>query len=459
MHLPDVKCLMRLGEHFAAGYFEKPDASPMRRWSLAVRRRFENRALPTYAGEVLYPAGRVIQAEVRENRIVAPSYSYTWTYNREALTAAFAEAEGDAQDTLEALDHAMSGLTEQTRVWTSPHTVGGWGYTHSIPNYGRVLREGLDMHAARVATGLQRAQQNGDIRHIDFYLGLTDVLDGIRTWHRRIVAYLENWKVDSSEAIRRRGNLLEALWQVPFKPARSFYEALVAYNFVFYMDDCDNPGRIDRELFPYYQKDIAAGELVRDKAREFLRAFTDNVAVNDAWSAAIGGSLAGGEPAYNEVTRLCLEAVHNRHRPSYELGVRADMPDAIWDAALDAVATGCGQPAFYNDRAYIQSLMDADLGVTAEDVVLWNGGGCTETMIHGCSNVGSLDAGIRLPLILEKTLQQHLPTTVCFDDLLAAFKHDLDIVIADIVDGVSRLQQAKGVLRPQPMQPADRRLH
>ena len=59
MVLPDYACLMRLGEHFAAGYFEQPDASLMRRWSLAVRRRFENRALPAYGGAWLYPSGPV----------------------------------------------------------------------------------------------------------------------------------------------------------------------------------------------------------------------------------------------------------------------------------------------------------------------------------------------------------------------------------------------------------------
>ena len=43
--VPDVTVLYRLGEHFAAGYFELPGASPMRRWSRAVRRRFEQRIL------------------------------------------------------------------------------------------------------------------------------------------------------------------------------------------------------------------------------------------------------------------------------------------------------------------------------------------------------------------------------------------------------------------------------
>ena len=53
--LPVPASLHQLGEHFAAGYFELPDASPVLRWSRAVRRRFEYRFLAPYRGERLYP--------------------------------------------------------------------------------------------------------------------------------------------------------------------------------------------------------------------------------------------------------------------------------------------------------------------------------------------------------------------------------------------------------------------
>jgi formate C-acetyltransferase len=123
----------------------------------------------------------------------------------------------------------------------------------------------------------------------------------------------------------------------------------------------------------------------------------------------------------------------------------------VWDAALETVGTGCGQPAFYNEPAYLDGLRGAGLDLAKEDIVLWNGGGCTETMIHGCSNVGSLDAGLHLPLVLERTLQSCLGQTSSFEALLALFKADVSAVIAEIADGVSGLQQAKAAWRPQPM--------
>jgi formate C-acetyltransferase len=448
---PDANVLGELGEWFAAGYFELPEASPMRRWSRAVRRRFEHRALETYEGGWLYPTGALTPGGAAQNRIVAPSYSFTWTFSEDALSRALAGASPEVSKTLGCLGAAMRALEAKRSLWQSPHTVGGCGYTHSIPNYGRVLREGLDAHAARVEAGLAAAQKQEDADRQDVYLGLKDVLAGVRTWHRRILERLEAWRAPTDDQAKRRDRLLTALRRVPFRPARSFYEAVVAYNFIFYLDDCDNPGRLDRELDPYYRRDIRSGRLVREKALNMLRAFTDNVCAHDAWSAAIGGSHSDGTPAYNEVTRLCLEAVRYRHRPSYELGVRRDMPDAVWDTALDTVATGCGQPAFYNDPAYLESLREADLGIREEDLPLWNGGGCTETMIHGRSNVGSLDAGIHLPLILEETLERDLPDAAGFADLLARFKADISDTVDAITEGVNRLQVAKAVWAPQPV--------
>ncbi|MBM4043086.1 MAG: hypothetical protein FJ290_31740, partial [Planctomycetes bacterium] len=82
---PSQAVLMALGEHFAAGYFEEPAASPMQRLSRAVRRRFEHRKPMPYDGGLLYPCGPCYPPD--ENRILAPSYSFTWSYNDAAVDA------------------------------------------------------------------------------------------------------------------------------------------------------------------------------------------------------------------------------------------------------------------------------------------------------------------------------------------------------------------------------------
>ncbi len=373
--LPDPKVLSNLHEFFASGYFEEPQASPMSRWSHAVRRRFENRKIATYNGELLYPCGPVHIGG--ENHIVAPSYSFTYSYNEGALVGLLDNATEEERETLLELQASMRDLGAKLNVIKTPHTVGGRGYTHSVPNYGSVVREGLSEHARRIATNLTVARQREDVEQIDFYSGLQDVLAGIELWHQSILEFLRDAPTDNPVAEVRRKQLIVAYEQVPFQPARDFFEALVAYNFVYYLDDCDNPGRVDQELFPYYERDLAIGRVTHDEAVDLIRCLWENCDANSGWSAGIGGTTPTGESAYNDLTIACLEAAHKIRRPNLQLHVRRDMPQEVWDAALDAIATGCGLPALYNEEEYLRSLREAHLGVREEDLGWHNGGGCT----------------------------------------------------------------------------------
>jgi len=446
---PDPNTLKRMGECFAAGYFEEPEASPVRRWSRAVRRRFENRALPPYNGELLYPSG--VAGAGYNDRIIYPSYSYTWGYNDTELQARLENATGKERNVLCALQCAMRDLDARLTFMRTRHTIGGSGYTHSIPNYGRVLREGLSGYARRIRRALALSRERNDDERVEFYLALQDVLAGIRRWHRRILALLRDTRCDDARSEAQRARLVAAYERVPFRSARSFFEAVVAYNFVFYVDDCDNLGRIDQELMPYYERDLAAGLTDHAQAVDLIRALWENTDANNGWSAGIGGTAPDGGSGCNALTLVCLEAARNIRRPNLQLHVRRDMPDEYWEAALDTIATGCGLPALYNEEQYLRALRDAHLGLREGDLAWYNGGGCTETMIHGRSNVGSLDAGINLPLILVDTLDAHLASASSFTELLAACKSDIADVVREIATNVNANQEAKARLRPQPV--------
>lgn len=417
-----------------------------------MRRRFECRPTGPYNGGLLYPCGAdVAAASPPQNRFLIPSYSFTWELDEGAIEGTLRETSDRAvRDTLVALRERMR--EERTRLCfpTSPHTVGGNGYTHSIPNYGRVIHEGLSGYARRVQQGLENARADNDQARIEFYLGMQDVLEGVGNWCLRLRECLLNCECQGPAA-QNRNRLIEALKWVPFKPARTFFEALVAYNLVYYMDDCDNPGRLDQELFPFYEVDVKAGRISPDEAAVLVAAFADNVLSVRGWSAAIGGSRVDGKAAYNAVTLMCLKAARGRFRPSLELRVRPDMPQEVWEAALDAIATGSGNPAFYNEESYLRALLKADLGLTPEDATWWNGGGCTETMIHGCSNVGSLEAGLNAALVFEVAMRKHLTAASCFERFVAALKDELARTINKIVEDVNRHLAAKAQWLPQPM--------
>jgi formate C-acetyltransferase len=447
---PDINILRDMREFFASGFFEMPNESPIRRWSRAVRRRFENRSLHEYKGNLLYPSGSASTGE--EDHILSPSYSYTYGYSEWALNDRISKCNDESErQTLESMREHMRDFESRLNAIRGPHTVGGGGYTHSVPNYGRVIREGLNKHSKRIAKGLAHAKKHQDTEKIDFYLGMQDVIKGIKVWHQNILNELRTAKFDDPDLEFNRTRLISAYEQVPFKPARSFFEAMIAYNFTYYLDDCDNPGRVDQELFPYYENDLKQGLTSHEEAVKLIRNLWENADINNGWSAGIGGTTPKGEPAYNELTIACLESAHKIRRPNLQLHIRKDMPQEVWDSALDTIATGCGLPALYNEEVYISSLREAHLGIHEEDFGWHNGGGCTETMIHGRSNVGSLDAGINLPLIFIDTLRDHLSNAKSFEDFVSEYKNDVARVVNQIAHDVSRDQEAKARLRPQPM--------
>lgn len=447
--LPDPDVLLGLGEAFAAGYFELPEASPMRRWSRAVRRRFEYRHIPAYAGTRLYPSGPHTQA--RENVLLSPSYSFTWSYNGAEVRKRLAEADGRTRETLAAMDRALTALQSELNCIHTVHTVGGRGYTHSIPNYGRVLREGLDRYEERLRDRLELARNTANRPREDLCEGLLDVVAGIRSWHARLKAALAGSPCEDTTAEVFRRRLLSCFEQVPFAPARTFAEAVTAYNLVYYLDDCDNPGRVDQELIGPYRRDFAEGLVTYEEAEAHIRELWQNADTNGGWSASIGGSTPAGEPAYNELTLICLRAARGMRRPNLQLRIRRDMPDNVWEEALETLGSGTGLPALHNEEEFRRALSEARLGLREADFALVNGGGCTETMIHGCSNVGSLDAGLHLPLILEGTLRRHLPSADSFETLFAAYRDDVRAAIDVMVREVNADQETKARLRPQPM--------
>lgn len=391
-----------LGEPYAAGLFEDEGRSPFARYSRAARRYLEACSLSPYDGGPLYPCG----SKVNDPFAVLPDYSYTVSVNEGLL---------NKKD-----PRALAYIREETGRLAGiggPHTVGGAGYTHSIPNFERIAREGLASCEKRVL-----ALPSGDFRD-----GLQDVLAGIRSFHARSLQYLRG--------LGACAELVSALENVPFNPARSLYEALVCRNFVYYLDFCDNPGRLDAELAEYYRGEDATA---------VLRAFFKNVDTNSGWSAALG-------PDCGPLTVQCLKAAVGLRRPSLELRVTDGTPPEVWDAAAEAVASGCGQPAFYNEALYQKAFRAKFPEIPEKDLLRFNGGGCTESMLAGVSNVGSLDAGVNAALVFSECLGRYLETAGSFERFYALFIGELRQAVDETLGEISRFQRDRAEYRPQPM--------
>lgn len=405
-----VKRLRDAGEYYAAGLLENKNDTPLLAFSRATADFFAHAALPPYDGRRLYPCGLSL---MNTNYLGAvPEYSYTWRYLP-------SEIEKKVPEAVPYLNEIAGRVAP---IWT-PHIVGGAGYTHSFINFRRILHDGLNGYRSRV-----EALPEGDFR-----LAMTVLLDGIETLRQRMIAYLESEK--TTENAERITAIIDALSWVPNHTPRNIYEAIIAWNFVYYVDGCDDLGGLDRGLYPYWH-----GENIEDLLKELY----SHVDINNGWSSPLG-------PHYNELTVQCLHAARNCRRPSIQLLVTEDMPDAVWEAAYASIGSGCGQPALYNWHGFQREVKARLPQVTDADMSYMAFGGCTETMIEGLSNVGSDDAGINTALIFDHFFREHLRDYTDFDAFLEGYCVAVETTIDEVCAILEEHRKTRAAYRPQPI--------
>lgn len=392
-----------INEPFAQGFFESQERSRFYRFARGYEVFFEKCILPEYTGERVYPNGRALGDEC----CVRPHYNSTYNIKHEALRKKCEKAYCDL------IDKDMDGIV----YLPTQHNVGGYGWVHSFPNYRRIEREGFNAYKERI-----EKLPDGDFKD-----GLLCLIRGIKRLQERCV-----------EKLRESGapaELIAALERVPFEPVRTIYEAVVCRNFVYYLDFCDNVGRLDAEFIEYYR-----GEDIVDIVREFFR----NVDINDGWSCALG-------PEYNELTLQVLRACHGMRRPLIELRITSDMPDEIWNEAIASIKCGGGSPSLYNEELYQKVLAERFPHIPKEDLMCFNGGGCTETMLAGISRVGSLDAGINTALVLRETITESLALCTSYEAFYEKLFAKLDEALTHTLERLEFIYQQRISNIPHPM--------
>ena len=388
----------------AAEYYKSTERGRFYRKSLALRKYFETLPLVPYEGKLLYPSG----ARAEHDYVKLTYMDGIW-FNLGCI--------GEKSPELARYIEKNPVHSFRSSV-PAEHTVAGNMFTHSMPNYERICAEGFDSYIPRI----EKIADN-DIRE-----GLLELIEGIRCYTERCVEYLKTVNADRK--------LISALSKVPMKPCETFYEAVVCWNFVMYLDCCDNLGCVANGLMPYYKGEDAV---------PLLENLFDNLDCNGGYSMSLGTDT------YNPLVLQCLKALKGKRRPMTELFVGNDTTDEIWNAALDVVKNGGGQPAFYNREVLLGGLLKRFPEIAEADIKRFCGGGCTESMLAGLSNVGSLDAGINLALILDRCIHKHLESCDSYEAFYERFMLDVKEVCDKVTEEISNSQKVRSQENPLPM--------
>jgi pyruvate formate-lyase/glycerol dehydratase family glycyl radical enzyme len=251
---------------------------------------------------------------------------------------------------------------------------------------------------------------------------------------------------------------------VPAHAPRDFWEALQMYWFVHLgtvteLNGWDSmcPGHLDQHLYPFYEKDLAANTLNREKAKELLQCFwikfnnqpappkvgvtaEESGTYNDFTNINLAGLKRDGSDGVNEVSYLLLEVLDEMQllQPQANVQVSHKTPERFLKAACRVIRKGSGYPSVFNSDEVIMEQLR--IGKTLEDAREGGTSGCIETGSFG-KEAFILTGYLNVPKILEVTLNNGLdPLTghtvglqtgdprhfTSFDTLYGAFEKQLN---------------------------------
>jgi pyruvate formate-lyase/glycerol dehydratase family glycyl radical enzyme len=275
---------------------------------------------------------------------------------------------------------------------------------------------------------------------------------------------------------------------VPAHAPRNFREALQYYWFIHLGVitelnpwDAFNPGRLDQHLYPFYRREIEAGTLTREDARELLQCFwikfnnqpappkvgvtaEESSTYTDFVNINTGGLKEDGSDGVNEVTYLILEVIDEMQlvQPSSNVQLSRKNPEEFIKSACRVIRKGWGQPSIFNADAVVEELLRQ--GKSIEDARNGGTSGCVETGAFGKESY-ILTGYLNLPKILELALHNGTdPRTGkllgietgkaeafrSFEDLFSAFKRQLHHFVDIKVRGNNIIERLYAEYMPAP---------
>ncbi|MDF1576143.1 MAG: glycyl radical protein [Bacteroidales bacterium] len=283
------------------------------------------------------------------------------------------------------------------------------GDAHIAVDFQKILEVGLRGYfreIERYHKQVDRSDREG-IRKDKFYTALTIGLESFQSFIRRyrdLAVYLSK-ESDDPQRTSELQLIADNCHAIAERPPEDFYQALQLVYFVQLILQIESNGhsvslgRLDQYLYPFYQKDLAAGKISQERAIELLEnTWIKLLSINKIrpWShtrfsaggplyqnVTIGGQTPDGKDAVNELSFLILESVGNMKLTQPNLSVRfhKGISEEFMMACIRVIEKGFGMPSFNNDEVVIPELIH--LGVEQEDAFNYSAIGCIEIAVPG----------------------------------------------------------------------------
>ncbi len=362
------------------------------------------------------------------------------------------------------------------------------GISHFVPDYATLLREGTDGIRERVSR-IRARYPDGSPEH-EFLRAVDIACRGLATFAGGYARVARAAALRAADPSRRAelDRIADTCERVPRSPARTFHEALQSIIFAQIalnlesLDNAVSPGRLDRILAPFYDKDVADDILSPAQAFELLGcfavklceivpAFSDRVTrihggLFNGQVVVVGGTDEHGNDSTHVLTHIFVELMGKlrTRQPNYHARIHGRSPDDYKERIARVLAAGAVSPAVYNDDMIVPMLRArgastehardyATIGCVepapaarsfySTDAALFNVPLFLELALHGGRRVGQ-----RKRLGLETRPASQLRST---DDLLALFRMQLEHGIGRLLDDLQAIERGNTKFHPTPL--------
>lgn len=248
---------------------------------------------------------------------------------------------------------------------------------HFCFNHRPVLEIGLKGIYGQAMAEMERADEQGR----DFLTALAEGLLCIKKISEKFAERASVLLAEVTDPAHRKNleRIARCAGKTPWEAPTTFYEALNMYAFMrkalgsLEGIGFSSFGRIDMDLYPFYQRDLAEGRITKEEAYELISMFlvtfdchydhdmkfvyySDHELEN---TYVLGGCDAEGKPLCNDLTLMFLRA--NREEkviyPKIKLRYASDSPKEMLDEANRDLLEGRSVVLYQNDEASIPSVL------------------------------------------------------------------------------------------------------
>ncbi|MBQ2613894.1 MAG: pyruvate formate-lyase [Clostridia bacterium] len=289
------------------------------------------------------------------------------------------------------------------------------------PNYARVIQKGFDAIVEEIKVSMQKTEDPEKLAYGQGMLGYIELCLNL------VEKYQELAKQECPK-------LYEALLKVPHKGAETFYEACVFMKMcIYFLRLCGvthlTLGRFDQYMYPFYQRDKAAGksdEEILELIEEFFISINYDSDLyhgvqqgDNGQSMVLGGFDKDGSSMYNALSKLCMQASLELSviDPKINLRVGKNTPDEVYEYATLLTKQGLGFPQYCNDDVVVPGLIK--LGYAPEDAFDYTVAACWEYIVPNCGadypNITTMD----FPHLVYDVMKENLLDCDSFEELMA----------------------------------------